>query len=39
VIAEEDVERRALLLWLTTYVREQLLKTLAVLGIQQPAYM
>ncbi len=39
VIAEENVERRALLLWLTTYVREQLLKTLAVLGIQQPAYM
>jgi arginyl-tRNA synthetase len=39
VIAEEDIERRALLLWLTTYVRQQLLKTLAVLGIQQPAYM
>ncbi len=39
VIAEENLERRALLLWLTTYVREQLLKTLAVLGIQQPAYM
>jgi arginyl-tRNA synthetase len=39
VIAEENSERRALLLWLTTYVRQQLLKTLAVLGIQQPAYM
>ncbi len=39
VIAEENVERRALLLWLTTYVRQQLLKTLTVLGIQQPAYM
>ena len=39
VIAEENAERRALLLWLTSYVRGQLLKTLAVLGIQQPAYM
>ncbi len=39
VIAEENAGRRALLLWLTTYVRQQLLKTLAVLGIQQPAYM
>jgi arginyl-tRNA synthetase len=39
VIAEENAERRAMLLWLTSYVRQQLLKTLAVLGIQQPAYM
>jgi arginyl-tRNA synthetase len=39
VIAEENAERRAMLLWLTTYVRQQLLKTLSVLGIQQPAYM
>jgi arginyl-tRNA synthetase len=39
VIAEQNADRRALLLWLTTYVRQQLLKTLAVLGIQQPAYM
>ena len=39
VIAEENADRRAMLLWLTTYVRGQLLKTLAVLGIQQPAYM
>ena len=39
VIAEENAERRALLLWLTTFVRQQLLKTLAVLGIRQPAYM
>jgi len=39
VIAEENAERRVLLLWLTTYVRQQLLSTLAVLGIQQPAYM
>ncbi len=39
VLAEENAERRTLLLWITTYVRAQLLKTLAVLGIQQPAYM
>jgi arginyl-tRNA synthetase len=39
VIAEENEDRRALLLWLTTFVRQQLLKTLAVLGIQQPSYM
>ena len=39
VIAEENADRRATLLWLTTYVHQQLLKTLAVLGIQQPAYM
>jgi len=39
VIAEENAGRRAFLLWLTTYVRQQLLSTLAVLGIQQPAYM
>jgi arginyl-tRNA synthetase len=39
VISEENAGRRAMLLWLTTYVRQQLLKTLAVLGIQQPAYM
>ncbi len=39
VIAEADPGRRAFLLWLTTYVRQQLLKTLAILGIEQPAYM
>ncbi len=39
VIAEKDGERRALLLWLTQYVRNQLLATLQVLGIEQPAYM
>lgn len=39
VIAEENADRRAMLLWLTAYVRKQLLNTLAVLGIQQPAYM
>ncbi len=39
VMGEKDANRRNLLLWLTFYVRDQLLKTLAVLGIQQPAYM
>jgi arginyl-tRNA synthetase len=39
VIAEEDPERRTVLLWLTQYVRKQLLATLDVLGIPQPEYM
>lgn len=39
VISEEDPESRAALLWLTKYVREQLLATLNVLGIEQPEYM
>jgi arginyl-tRNA synthetase len=39
VISEEDTERRSALLWLTGFVRSQLLGTLQVLGIQQPRYM
>lgn len=39
VISEPDSERRAILLWLTQYVRDQLASTLHVLGIEQPAYM
>jgi arginyl-tRNA synthetase len=39
VIAEADEGRRALLLWLTQYVRDQVVATLGVLGIEQPAYM
>ena len=39
VIAEPNASRRALLLWLTLFVRERLLSTMQVLGIQQPAYM
>jgi arginyl-tRNA synthetase len=39
VISEENAERRTVLLWLTQYVRNQLLDTLAVLGIEQPPYM
>ncbi len=39
VLTEEDEGRRGLLLWLTQYVRGQLVATLGVLGIAQPAYM
>ena len=39
VIAEQDLEKRTVLLWLTEYVRTQLLSTLSVLGIEQPEYM
>ncbi len=39
VISEEDREKRAVLLWLTQYVRNQLLEALNVLGIEQPRYM
>jgi arginyl-tRNA synthetase len=39
VIAEPDAQRRTVLLWLTGYVRDQLLRTLGVLGIEAPAYM
>ena len=39
VLAEEDPNRRNALLWVTTYVRDQLLATLGVLGIELPDYM
>ncbi len=39
VISEPDLEKRTVLLWLTEYVRKQLLGTLSVLGIEQPEYM
>jgi arginyl-tRNA synthetase len=39
VISEENERRRIALLWLTSYVRQQLLSTLQVLGIEQPQYM
>jgi arginyl-tRNA synthetase len=39
VLAEQDEEKRAFLLWMTSYFRSQLDKTLQVLGIQAPAYM
>ncbi len=39
VIREKDGERRAFLLWLTQYFREQLLQIVQILGIAIPAYM
>jgi arginyl-tRNA synthetase len=39
VLQEEDPERRAFLLWLTQYFREQLVATLQILGITVPVYM
>jgi arginyl-tRNA synthetase len=39
VITEENRERKVFLLWLTGYVRSQLERTLAVLGIEVPEYM
>ena len=39
VLAEEDPERRKALLWVNEFARQQLEKTLAILGIEQPSYM
>jgi arginyl-tRNA synthetase len=39
VLAEPDVERKNVLLWVTHHARQQLIATLEVLGIEQPAYM
>jgi arginyl-tRNA synthetase len=39
VLTEENRERRAFLLWMTTYFRAQLERTLAILGIAVPEYM
>jgi arginyl-tRNA synthetase len=39
VLQEVDAERRAFLLWMTQYFREQLVATLHILGIEQPPYM
>jgi arginyl-tRNA synthetase len=39
VLSEENREKRLFLLWMTDYVRRQLERTLAVLGITVPAYM
>jgi arginyl-tRNA synthetase len=39
VITEENRERKVFLLWLTGYVREQLERTLGVLGSPVPEYM
>jgi arginyl-tRNA synthetase len=39
VVTETDPEKKAFLLWLTTYFRAQLEHTLGVLGIDVPEYM
>jgi Arginyl-tRNA synthetase len=39
VLAEQDMEKRTFLLWMTTYFRLQLERTLHVLGIEVPVYM
>ena len=39
VLSEENREKRVFLLWMTDYVRSQLERTLAVLGIAVPEYM
>jgi arginyl-tRNA synthetase len=39
VLSEENREKRIFLLWITSYVRSQLERTLAVLGITVPEYM
>ncbi len=39
VLSEENQERRIFLLWMTTYFRDQLERTLGVLGIAVPRYM
>jgi arginyl-tRNA synthetase len=39
VLSEENREKRKFLLWMTDYVRRQLERTLAVLGIAVPEYM
>jgi arginyl-tRNA synthetase len=39
VVSETDTEKKVFLLWLTTYFRAQLERTLAVLGIEVPEYM
>jgi arginyl-tRNA synthetase len=39
VVTEGDLEKKTFLLWLTTYFRAQLERTLDVLGIEVPEYM
>jgi len=39
VLTEENHERKVFLLWLTGYLRDQLERTLTVLGIEVPEYM
>jgi arginyl-tRNA synthetase len=39
VLTEENEEKRTFLLWMTDYFRQQLERSLAVLGIEAPEYM
>jgi arginyl-tRNA synthetase len=39
VLSEADREKKTFLLWMTSYFREQLERTLGVLGIEVPEYM
>jgi arginyl-tRNA synthetase len=39
VVSETDAEKKTFLLWMTTYFRAQLERTLGVLGIEVPEYM
>jgi arginyl-tRNA synthetase len=39
VVTEPEANKRAFLLWLTEYFRQQLDRTLAVLGLEVPAFM
>jgi arginyl-tRNA synthetase len=39
VLAEENHEKKVFLLWMTQYFRQQLVRTLGVLGIDVPEYM
>jgi arginyl-tRNA synthetase len=39
VLTESDSEKKTFLLWLTSYFRDQLVRTLRVLGVEVPEYM
>jgi arginyl-tRNA synthetase len=39
VLSESDAEKRTFLLWMCTYFRDQLERTLGVLGVEVPEYM
>ncbi len=39
VLTESDPEKKTFLLWLTSYFRDQLVRTLKVLGVEVPEYM
>jgi arginyl-tRNA synthetase len=39
VLTESDPEKKTFLLWLTSYFRDQLVRTLRVLGVEVPEYM